>query len=111
MLDLAETEARIIALETQSAMTGLQAKLQFQSQIVSFMLQRRFEHALVLAGFYQSIFKGFTSHLRWAKINFKEFHTGRDLTFTVDSMTFNPFQAINDVNKGVDTVNALRRKS
>ena len=48
MLDLAETEARIIALETQSAMTGLQAKLQFQSQIVSFMLQRRFEHALSL---------------------------------------------------------------
>ncbi|MEC7287360.1 MAG: hypothetical protein VXU42_01560, partial [Verrucomicrobiota bacterium] len=105
MLDLAETEARIIALETQSAMTGLQAKLQFQSQIVSFMLQRRFEHALVLAGFYQSIFKGSHQSLEVGKDQLQEFLPGSDLTFTVDSMTFIAREAINDVNKGVDAVN------
>ena len=106
MLDLAETEARIIALETQSAMTGLQAKLQFQSQIVSFMLQRRFEHALVLAGFYQSIFKGSHQSLEVGKDQLQEFLPGSDLAFTVDSMTFIAREAINDVNKGVDAVNA-----
>ena len=105
MLDLAETEARIIALETQSAMTGLQAKLQFQSQIVSFMLQRRFEHALVLAGFYQSIFKGSHQSLEVGKDQLQEFLPGSDLTFTVDSMTFIAREAINDVNKGVNAVN------
>ncbi len=105
MLDLAETEARIIALETQSAMTGLQAKLQFQSQIVSFMLQRRFEHALVLAGFYQSIFKGSHQSLEVGKDQLQEFLPGSDLAFTVDSMTFIAREAINDVNKGVDAVN------
>ena len=57
-LELAETEARIAALEVQSTLTGTQAKLQFQSQIVNFILQRRFEHALILAGFYQLLFKG-----------------------------------------------------
>lgn len=106
MLDLAETESRIIALETQSAMTGLQAKLQFQSQIVSFMLQRRFEHALVLAGFYQSIFKGSHQSLEVGKDQLQEFLPGSDLAFTVDSMTFIAREAINDVNKGVDAVNA-----
>jgi tetratricopeptide (TPR) repeat protein len=106
MLDLAETEARIVALETQSAMTGLQAKLQFQSQIVSFMLQRRFEHALVLAGFYQLIFKGSHQSLEVGKGQLKEFLPRRDLAFTVDSMTFIAREAINDVNKGVDAVNA-----
>ena len=105
MLDLAETEARIIALETQSAMTGLQAKLQFQSQIVSFMLQRRFEHALVLAGFYQSIFKGSHQSLEVGKDQLQEFLPGSDLAFTVDSMTFIAREAINDVNMGVDAVN------
>ncbi len=106
MLDLAETEAKIIALETQSAMTGLQAKLQFQSQIVSFIIQRRFEHALVLAGFYQSIFKGSHQSLEVGKDQLQEFVPGSDLAFTVDSMTFIAREAINDVNKGVDAVNA-----
>lgn len=106
MLDLAETEARILALETQSAATGLQAKLQFQSQIVSFMLQRRFEHALVLAGFYQSIFKGSHQSLEVGKDQLQEFLPGSDLAFTVDSMTFIAREAINDVNKGVEAVNA-----
>lgn len=106
MLDLAETEARILALEAQSAVTGVQAKLQFQSQIVSFIIQRRFEHALVLAGFYQSIFKGSHQSLEVGKGQLKEFFPGSDLTFTVDSMTFIAREAINDVNKGVDAVNA-----
>jgi tetratricopeptide (TPR) repeat protein len=106
MLDLAETEAKILALDTQSAMTGLQAKLQFQSQIVSFMLQRRFEHALVLAGFYQSIFKGSHQALEVGKDQLQEFLPGSDLAFTVDSMTFIAREAVNDVNKGVEAVNA-----
>ncbi|TVP76813.1 MAG: hypothetical protein EA353_11505 [Puniceicoccaceae bacterium] len=105
MLDLAETEARILALEAQSSMTGLQAKLQFQSQIVSFLMQRRFEHALVLAGFYQSIFKGSHQSLEVGRQQLEEFLPGSDLSFTVDSMTFIAREAINDVNKGVDAVN------
>ena len=106
MLDLAETEAKIIALEAQSAMTGLQAKLQFQSQIVSFIMQRRFQHALVLCGFYQSIFKGSHQSLEVGKEQLQEFIPGSDFSFTVDSMSFIAREAINDINKGVDAVNA-----
>ncbi|NBB77839.1 MAG: hypothetical protein GVY36_00070 [Verrucomicrobia bacterium] len=105
MLDLAETEAEIVALEAQTEMTGLQAKLQFQSQIVSFIMQRRFEHALVLAGFYQSIFKGSHQSLEVGREQLEQFLPGSDLSFTVDSMTFIAREAINDVDKGVDAVN------
>lgn len=105
-LDLAETEARILALETQAAMTGVQAKLQFQSQIVSFIIQRRFEHALVLAGFYQALFKGSHQALEVGKDQLEGFFPQSDLTFTVDTMTFVAREAINDVNKGVEAVNA-----
>ena len=105
VLDLAETEARIVALETQAAATGLQAKLQFQSQIVSFLLQRRFQHAVVLAGFYQSIFKGSHQSLEVGKDQLQEFIPGSDLAFTVDSMNFIAREAINDVSKGVGAVN------
>ena len=105
-LDLAETEARILALETQAASTGLQAKLQFQSQIVSFLMQRRFEHALVLSGFYQLIFKGSHQELQVGKGQLEQFLPGSDLSYTVDSMSFIAREAINDVNKGAEAVNA-----
>lgn len=105
-LDLAETEAKILALETEAASTGLQAKLQFQSQIVSFLLQRRFEHALVLSGFYQLIFKGSHQELQVGKGQLEQFLPGSDLSYTVDSMSFIAREAVNDVNKGVEAVNA-----
>jgi len=103
--DLVETEAKLKALEGQVAATGLQAKLQFQSQIVSFLMQRRFEHALVLSGFYQVLFKGSHQTLEVGKSQLQEFLPGSDLTFTVDSMSFIAREAINDVKKGVETVN------
>ncbi|MGJ8651700.1 MAG: hypothetical protein ACSHX8_00370 [Opitutaceae bacterium] len=105
-LDLVETEAKIIALETQTALNGLQAKIQFQSQIVSFFMQRRFQHALVLSSFYQLLFKGSQQQLEVGKDELSSFFPNTDLTFTVDTMAFVSREAINDVNKGVDAVNS-----
>ncbi len=105
-LDLAETEAKIAALEAQSALTGVQAKIQFQSQIVSFLMQRRFEHALILSGFYQLLFKGSQQQLEVGKAQLTEFLPGSDLSFTVDSIGFIAREAINDIDKGVVAVNA-----
>lgn len=105
-LDLAENEARIVAMEAQDAMTGMQAKVQFQSQIVAFLMQRRFDHALVLAGFYQLIFKGSQQQLEVGKSQLAEFFPDVDLSYTVDTMGFVAREAINDVNRGVDAVNS-----
>ncbi len=105
-LDLAETEAKLLALETQSALSGMQTKVQFQSQIVGFFMQRRFEHALVLSGFYQLLFKGSQQQLEVGKEELTAFFPNSDLSFTVDTMGFISREAITDVNKGVVAVNA-----
>ncbi|WP_269525961.1 tetratricopeptide repeat protein [Coraliomargarita parva] len=105
-LDLAETEMRIAALEAQSAVSGMQAKLQFQSQVVTFLMQRRFQHALILSGFYQQIFKGSQQQLEVGKEELTSFFPNSDLSFTVDTLSFVSREAVNDVNAGVDAVNA-----
>ena len=103
-LDLAETEAKIALLESQAAATAIQAKLQFQSQIVSFMMQRRFHHAQILASFYQLLFKGSQQKLEVGKEELNAFIPNSDLSFTVDSLLFMAREAINDVRVGVDAV-------
>lgn len=103
-LDLAETEAKIALLESQSAATAIQAKLQFQSQIVSFIMQRRFHHAQILASFYQLLFKGSQQKLEVGKEELNAFIPSSDLSFTVDSLLFMAREAINDVRIGVDAV-------
>ncbi len=104
-LDLVETEAKLLALEGQAATTAMVAKLQFQSQIVSFLQQRRFQHALVLCGFYQLIFKGSQQQLEVGKDQLQSFFPNSDLSFTVDTIAFVSNEAINDIRKGVDSVN------
>lgn len=103
-LDLAETEAKIALLESQAAATAIQAKLQFQSQIVSFIMQRRFHHAQILASFYQLLFKGSQQKLEVGKEELNAFIPNSDLSFTVDSLLFMAREAINDVRVGVDAV-------
>ena len=103
--DLVETEARILALEGQAAATGIQAKLQFQSQIVAFMQQRRFQHALILCGFYNLLFKGSQQQLEVGKEDLRSFFPNSDLSFTVDTLSFIAREAINDIEKGVSAVN------
>lgn len=68
-------------------------------------MQRRFDHALVLSGFYQVLFKGSHQTLEVGKSQLQEFLPDSDLTFTVDSMSFIAREAINDVKKGVEAVN------
>ena len=104
-LELAETEAKLLAMEGQAALTGMQAKLQMQSQIVAFLVQRRYQHALVLSGFYQLLFKGSQQQLEVGKGELKSFFPNTDMVFTVDMMAFVANEAITDVNKGVAAVN------
>ena len=106
LLELAETEAKILAMEGQSNLSAIQVKVQFQSQIVAFFLQRRYQHALVLSGFYQLLFKASQQQLEVGTGELTSFFPNADMAFTVDTMAFVSNEAINDVNKGVETVNA-----
>jgi len=91
-------------LEARAAATGLQAKLQFQSQIVAFLTQRRFQHALLLSGFYQLLFKGSHQQLEVNSDELSAFFPNSDLSFTVDTLSYVSREAINDIDTGVEAI-------
>lgn len=104
--ELAETEFKIQALEASSLLSVTQAKVQFQSQIVSLFMQRRFQHALIAASFYRYIFKGSHQNLEVGKKELASFLPSTDLAFTVETIEFLSREAINDVNSGMAAVRA-----
>lgn len=104
--ELAETEAKIKSLEAAGLLSVTQAKLQFQSQIMSLFLQRRFQHALIASSFYRYIFKGSHQNLEVGKKELSTFLPSTDLAMTVETIEFLSREAINDVNNGMAAVRA-----
>jgi hypothetical protein len=104
--ELAETEAKIQALSVAGLLSVTQAKLQFQSQIMSLFLQRRFQHCLIAASFYRFIFKGSHQNLEVGKKDLASFLPTSDLAFTVETIEFLAREAMNDVNSGMASVRA-----
>lgn len=102
--ELAETEAKIKSLEAAGLLSVTQAKLQFQSQIMSLFLQRRFQHALIASSFYRYIFKGSHQNLEVGKKELSSFLPSTDLALTVETIEFLSREAINDVNSGMASV-------
>ncbi|HEY8931860.1 MAG TPA: hypothetical protein VIM44_00955, partial [Rariglobus sp.] len=102
--ELAETEAKIQALSAAGLLSVTQAKLQFQSQIMSLFLQRRFQHALIASSFYRFIFKGSHQNLEVGKKELASFMPSSDLAFTVETIEFLSREAINDINNGMAAV-------
>ncbi len=105
--DLAETRTRILALNTQMAATGVQAKLQFQSQILTFVLQRRFQHALIASAFYRKIFRGSAQQLEVGAREIQQFMPVSDFAPTIDSLEFIAREASHDARQGMRAVDAL----
>ncbi len=102
--DLAEIEAKIKALEAQGALTGQQAKLQFQSQIIGFLLQRRFQHALISSAFYRIIFRGTAQTLEVGQSEMEAFFPDTELVPSIESIEFLAREAIADVGAGMGAV-------
>ncbi|MGB0371538.1 MAG: hypothetical protein ACPGN3_09310 [Opitutales bacterium] len=105
-MDLQETESRIKALEAQNATTGIQAKLQFQTQIVGFIVQRRFRHAMIAASFYRLIFKGSAQTLEVGKDQLSDILLSTDASQSVNTLDQLSAEAKNDVLIGMSAVTA-----
>ncbi len=104
--DLSETEAKIKASEAGAALTGVQAKLQFQTTLVNLFLQRRFQHCLVAASFYRYIFKGTAQSLEVGRKEIQSFLPSTDLALTVETLEFLAREAINDTESAMQAVRA-----
>ena len=95
LLDLAKTTSKIAGLETQSITNALQAKLIFQSQILSLFMQRSFKHCLIACNFYRYIFSGSAQKLD--KKILKEFFPDSNFVATVNSVEQLSLDALSDI--------------
>lgn len=104
---LAETQARLAALDAQSVTTGVQAKLQYQTQIINLLLQRRYQQCLIACAFYRLSFGGSHQRLEVGLQEVKDFIPVSDISPTIDTIEFVAREAISDVERGIRTVNNL----
>lgn len=104
---LAETQAQIGAMQSLSAATGLQAKLQFQTQILSLLLGRRYEHCIIAASFYRHIFRGSHQEIEVGREQMAEFMPLSDASPTVELLEMLAREAQSDVRTGMRAVENL----
>ena len=97
VLDLAKTTSEIAGLQTRSISNAVQAKLIFQSQILSLFVQRRFKHCLIACNFYRYIFSSSAQKLEVGKEVIKEFFPDSNFVATVNSLEQLSLDALSDI--------------
>lgn len=105
--DVARTEAEILARNAEMAALGLKAKVEFQSQMVSFLMARRYRHSLITSSFYRVLFKGGNQNIVVGAKEVKEFFPISDFVPTLESFDMLSREAIKDTSKGMQTVDDL----
>ena len=104
MKRLTEQEANLAAQGLRMEEIALKARLKMQSQIIAFLSQRRFEHALILASFYRTLFKSSAQDLEVDGEQLISYLPELELIPTVDSLEYIARQALDDVRTGMTSV-------
>jgi hypothetical protein len=99
-LELRKTMASIASLE-------LKSRLEFQSQIVAFLLQRRFKHAIIASAFYRYTFETSAHELKVGEKQIKEMLPVSNFSPTIDSVDMLSREAMKDVDTGIRAVRQL----
>jgi hypothetical protein len=105
--DEARTQAEILAKNAEMTALGLKAKIEFQSQMVSFLMARRYRHSLITSAFYRVLFKGNSQNIVVGAKEVKEFFPISDFVPTLESFDMLSREAIKDTTKGMQTVDDL----
>lgn len=105
--DEARTQAEILAKNAEMTALGLKAKIEFQSQMVSFLMARRYRHSLITSSFYRVLFKGGSQNIVVGAKEVKEFFPISDFVPTLESFDMLSREAIKDTSKGMQTVDDL----
>lgn len=105
--DYAEKVARKTVKEAEKIAVGAQSILQFQSQTMTFLLARKFQHANISAYFYRHIYKGGAQNFEVGKDEFTKFYPVSNILPTNDLMESLSTEARNDVREGMIAVNTL----
>jgi len=105
--DEARTQAEILAKNAEMTALGLKSKIEFQSQMVSFLMARRYRHSLITSSFYRVLFKGGSQNIVVGAKEVKEFFPISDFVPTLESFDMLSREAIKDTSKGMQTVDDL----
>lgn len=105
--DEARTQAEILAKNAEMTALGLKSKVEFQSQMVSFLMARRYRHSLITSAFYRVLFKGGSQNIVVGAKEVKEFFPISDFVPTLESFDMLSREAIKDTTKGMQTVDDL----
>lgn len=108
--DEARTQAQMLAQGTKLSAIGLKAKVEFQSQMVAFLMARRYRHALVTSAFYRVVFNASNQDVVVGAKEVKEFFPVSDFVPTLESIDLLSREAIKDVGKGMQTVDELMKQ-
>lgn len=81
------------------------AQFQFQSQIIYFLMQRRFEHAIMASYFYRALFRGSAQQVQVGEQFLSQFFPQGDMVYTVEALEQIAQEAINDTRNSMESVN------
>lgn len=104
---LMEKRGDIVRSDREMTTIGLKSRVEFQSQIVAFLLQRRFHHAIIASAFYRQIYQGASQELRVGEKQVKEMFPISDFVPSIDSIDSLAREAIKDVDNGMKSINSL----
>jgi hypothetical protein len=105
--DEARTQAQMLSQGTKLTTIGIKAKLEFQSQMVAFLMARHYRHALITSAFYRVVFNASNQEVVVGAKEVKEFFPVSDFVPTLESIDLLSREAIKDVGKGMQTVDDL----
>jgi hypothetical protein len=110
LVRLAEIEATLKANQTKRDLTELQTKIEFQTLILQFFLQRRFQHVIIANHFYRTIFGDGDTQIKIDEKTKELFSGLGGLPPTLNVLDSLANEAIRDVREGVEAYRFLLDK-
>jgi tetratricopeptide (TPR) repeat protein len=104
---LAEIEKKIEENKAIGLLSSANQRLEFQSMIMQFFAQRRFQHVLMANTFYRYVFGGADNSIEGIDSLKKEIFGGLDVKITTSTIDAVSKEAIADVSESVETVKYL----
>lgn len=104
---LAKDTQKLAATVAIKESLGASSVLQFQSQIVSFLLSRRFQHAGISSAFYRHLYRARAQAFEVGKEQLASFFPISNFVPTNDILESMSLEARNDVREGMITVRSL----
>ncbi len=108
--ELQKAVAELSAKETSVQLTAAKAVFLYQSQILTFLMERKFQQAQIAAMFYRHIYRGASQELVVGKEQINQLFNVSNFVPSVDMFENIATEARKDIADGMNAVNALYNK-